>query len=161
MCGRDHITVNKAINFAPSAPDARAAPVMAALRAFRKFMTSTFRNLLISVILISIPIQFVCAQEELTEEKSLSILIAQIKKDKLYDSFSQNLKCISFHTEEQTKEYFAFALREKHGGQCEGDPNTAPIVDRYRVTKKNSDILLYDPIEGDFVPYNSNIKSNM
>ena len=70
-------------------------------------MTSTFRNLLISVILISFPIQFVCAKEELTEEKSLSILIAQIKKDKLYDSFSQNLKCISFHTEEQTKEYFA------------------------------------------------------
>ncbi|WP_369976624.1 hypothetical protein [Xanthomonas bundabergensis] len=45
-----------------------------------------------------------------------------------------------------------FAVREKHGDGCPGDPQTAPVRDRYRVERSGA-ILWYDAAEGDFVGY--------
>ena len=45
-----------------------------------------------------------------------------------------------------------FAVREKHGDGCPGDPQTAPVRDRYRVERSGA-ILWYDVAEGDFVGY--------
>jgi hypothetical protein len=45
-----------------------------------------------------------------------------------------------------------FAVREKHGDGCPGDPTTAPVRDRYRVERSGA-ILWYDAAEGDFVDY--------
>lgn len=45
-----------------------------------------------------------------------------------------------------------FAVREKHGDGCTGDPQTAPVRDRYRVERSGA-ILWYDVAEGDFVGY--------
>ncbi|MGL0787627.1 hypothetical protein [Xanthomonas translucens] len=44
------------------------------------------------------------------------------------------------------------AVREKHGDGCPGDPQTAPVRDRYRVERSGA-ILWYDVAEGDFVGY--------
>lgn len=44
------------------------------------------------------------------------------------------------------------AVREKHGDGCPGDPQTAPVRDRYRVERSGA-ILWYDAAEGDFVGY--------
>ncbi|UKE50088.1 hypothetical protein KCU57_15475 [Xanthomonas translucens] len=44
------------------------------------------------------------------------------------------------------------AVRENHGDGCPGDPQTAPVRDRYRVERSGA-ILWYDVAEGDFVGY--------
>lgn len=68
---------------------------------------------------------------------------------------------LSFFTEERTKEYFAFEIHEKHGGKCPGDPNTAPIVDRFRVNRSTKIIQWYDPAEDEFVPYKAVLKARL
>ena len=89
--------------------------------------------------------------------QALNILTAQIRKDKLYDSWAPNLLCLLFFTEEETENYFDFGIREKHGGLCAGDPNTSPIVDRFRVYRLTKKIKWYAP-EGEFLPYKDILK---
>lgn len=86
--------------------------------------------------------------------------MAQIQKDKLYDSWT-TLSCLLFFTEEKTKDHFDFAIREKHGGQCAGDPNTSPIVDRFRVDRLTKNIQWYEPVEGEFLPYRVVLKARL
>ncbi|MBB4126767.1 hypothetical protein GGR77_002057 [Xanthomonas translucens] len=52
-----------------------------------------------------------------------------------------------------------FAVREKHGDGCPGDPQTAPVRDRYRV-ERSGEILWYDVAEGDFVGYAQRARDN-
>lgn len=52
-----------------------------------------------------------------------------------------------------------FAVREKHGDGCPGDPQTAPVRDRYRVERSGA-ILWYDVAEGDFVGYAQRARAN-
>ena len=119
------------------------------------------RKVLLSFMLfLSLVIVFPCSnalsQNQLTEEQALDILVAQIQKDKLYDSWT-TLSCLSFFTEEKTKDYFDFAIHEKHGGRCPGDPNTWPIVDRFRVNRVTGKVQWYD-IEGELQPYKAVLK---
>ena len=51
------------------------------------------------------------------------------------------------------------AVREKHGEGCPGDPQTAPVRDRYRVERSGA-ILWYDVAEGDFVGYAQRARDN-
>jgi len=98
------------------------------------------------------------ANSRLTERQALDVLVSRIKMDKLYDSRAPNLSCLLFLTEEKAKNYFDFAIREKHGDGCPGDPDTAPIVDRFRVNRVTRSIQWYDPIEGEFRPYKTMLK---
>ncbi len=117
------------------------------------------------VLFFSLLIVFLCsnvlAERQLTEQQALDILVARLLKDKLYDSWAPNLSCLFFFTEEKTNDYFDFAIREKHGGECSGDPNTAPIVDRFRVNRSTKIIQWYEPTEGEFVPYKAVLKSRL
>jgi hypothetical protein len=103
----------------------------------------------------------VLAGKKLTERQALDILAARILKDKLYDSWAPNLSCLLFFTEEKANDHFDFAIREKHGGKCPGDPNTAPIVDRFRVNRSTKIIQWYDPTEGELVPYEAVLKARL
>ena len=94
----------------------------------------------------------------LTERQALDVLIARIKMDKVYESWAPNLSCLLFLTEEKAKNYFDFAIREKHGDGCPGDPNTAPIVDRFRVNRVTKNIQWYDPVEDELRPYKTMLK---
>ena len=78
--------------------------------------------------------------------------------DKVYESWAPNLSCLLFLTEERAKNYFDFAIREKHGDGCPGDPNTAPIVDRFRVNRVTKNIQWYDPVEDELRPYKTMLK---
>jgi len=40
--------------------------------------------------------------------------------------------CISYRTEETTKAYFEFVLREIHNAKCGGDPETSLGIESYR-----------------------------
>jgi hypothetical protein len=108
-------------------------------------------------ILIIFPYSNVLAEKQLTEKQSLDILTAQIQKDKLYDSWI-TLSCLQFFTDESTKDYFDFAIHEKHGGQCPGDPNTSPVVDRFRVDRLTKKIQWYEPTEGEYLSYKAVLK---
>ena len=83
-----------------------------------------FTFLLSFLISSSYPNAF--AEKRITEAQALNILVANIKRDKLYDSWT-TLSCLSFLTEEQTKDDFEFAIHEKHDGKCPGDPETSPV----------------------------------
>ncbi|HEX5033471.1 MAG TPA: hypothetical protein VFW62_03240 [bacterium] len=58
-----------------------------------------------------------------------------------------SLECVFWIVEESTAKYIEYAVREKHGGSCPGDPAVSPIVDRYRVPAGKGRIQTYDPIE--------------
>ena len=113
--------------------------------------------LLFSTFIFSVNCDAV-ANSRLTERQALDVLISRIKMDKAYDSWAPNLSCILFLTEEKTNNYFDFAVREKHGDGCPGDPNTAPIVDRFRVNRVTKNIQWYDPVEDELRPYKTMLK---
>jgi hypothetical protein len=97
------------------------------------------------------------AKNPLDENHALDVLVSQIQKDKLYDSWT-NLSCLVFFTEKKTKKYFDFAIHEKHGGVCPGDPNTAPVVDRFRINRLTHKIQWVEPAEGEYLPYSAVLK---
>jgi hypothetical protein len=103
----------------------------------------------------------VLAENQLSERQALDILKLQFQKDKLYDSWAPNLSCPLFFTEKKTKDYFEFAIHEKHGGNCSGDPNTSPAVDRFRVNRLTKRIQWYDPVEGELLPYKAVLKARL
>jgi len=110
--------------------------------------------ILLITLLILLPNANILAGNQLTEQQALDILADQFKKDKLYEG-RITISCLLFITEEATEKYFDFAVREKHGGECPGDPNTSPIVDRFRINRMTKEIQWYDVLDADFVPYNT------
>jgi hypothetical protein len=100
------------------------------------------------------------ADNRLTEQQAQDILMARVQKDKLYDSWT-TVSCLSFLVEEKTKDYIDIAIREKHGGQCPGDPNISPIVDRFRVHRITKRVKWYKPEEGEFQPYRAVLKARL
>ena len=92
------------------------------------------------------------ARERLTEEAALKLLHETLTHDRVYkDRIS--LDCVSFSSEDETSGYFAFVLREKHGGKCGGDPETSPVVDRYRVNCASGKIEWLEPVDDEWLPY--------
>jgi hypothetical protein len=116
-------------------------------------MKRSLSNLILLIpLLILFPYSNILAGNQVTEKQALDTLEEQIKKDKLYDN-RLTFSCLLFITEETTENYFDFAVHEKHGGECQGDPNTSPIVDRFRINRITKEIQWYDVVEDGFVPY--------
>jgi hypothetical protein len=72
----------------------------------------------------------------LDEEAALNLLDRTLKHDRVYEH-RISLDCVSYITEETTNDYFQFVLREKHDAKCGGVPQTSPVVDRYRVSRRS------------------------
>ncbi|MEC5196580.1 hypothetical protein GGR75_003112 [Xanthomonas campestris] len=85
------------------------------------------------------------------EERALQRLQTQLQRDRFYPD-----DCISIMTEQddQTSALgaFEFAVHERHGDGCPGDPQTSPVRDRFRV-QADGRLLWYDVVNGDFVDY--------
>jgi len=64
------------------------------------------------------------------------------------------LDCVGYGTEETTDAYFQFVLRENHNAKCDGDPETIPVLDRYRVYRPSGKIEWLERIEDNWRPYN-------
>lgn len=92
------------------------------------------------------------AVRKLSEAEARRLLLRTIERDRLYTSWTR-IECLSFFTEARRAAWFDFAVREKHGGGCAGDPDTAPIVDRFRVMRNTGRLLWYDVAEDSYVPY--------
>lgn len=75
----------------------------------------------------------------LDEDAAVGLLARTLKHDHDYAK-RISLGCITYDTEETTDAYFQFALREKHDGKCGGDPETSPVVARYRVYRRSGKV---------------------
>ena len=75
----------------------------------------------------------------LDEDAALGLLVRTLKHDHVYAK-RISLGCFTYDTEETTDSYFQFALREKHDAKCGGDPETSPVVKRYRVHRRSGKI---------------------
>lgn len=116
-----------------------------------------FRVGLLVLLLVLIIVNPANAKNPLDEKHALDVLVQQIKKDKLYENWTR-LACLSFVTEGNTQNSFDFAIHEKHGGECPGDPNISPVVDRFRVYRLTHKIQWFEPAEGEFKPYKAILK---
>lgn len=88
----------------------------------------------------------------MTEAAALDLLVRTIQHDNIYAK-RISLNCVSYDTEETTRTYFEFALRENHNAKCGGDPETSPVIDRYRVNRASGKIELYDAAADRWQPY--------
>jgi hypothetical protein len=89
----------------------------------------------------------------LAEDAALALLERTLKHDGVY-KHRISLDCVTYGTEETTDAYFQFVLRENHNAKCGGDPETSPVVDRYRVYRRSSKIEWLDRVEDNWRPYN-------
>lgn len=62
-----------------------------------------------------------------------------------------SLDCVDLLLEGSKGRYFEYAIRERHDAKCGGDPEVAPIVDRYRVPKQGGKIQIYDVVQDAWV----------
>lgn len=69
------------------------------------------------------------------------------------------MECITLIQEEDTKVYEQYAVQEKHGGSCPGDPETSPIIDRYRIIKKGQSIQVWNAPDDTWQPLTTQNKS--
>jgi len=86
------------------------------------------------------------------EEAALELLQRTLKRDHVYEK-RISWDCISFGTEETTKDYFEFVLREIHNAKCGGDPETSHVLDRYRVYRRSGKIQQYEAAGDTWHPY--------
>jgi hypothetical protein len=70
--------------------------------------------------------------DPLDEDGALALLERTLKHDGVYTQRISS-DCITYGTEETTHAHFQFVLRENHNAKCGGDPETNPVIDRYRV----------------------------
>jgi len=56
------------------------------------------------------------------------------------------------------RDYYDIAIREVHRPGGQGDPDTAPVVDRFRVYDRG-EIIWWQPVSGMFVPYEEFLES--
>ena len=60
--------------------------------------------------------------------------------------------------DEAFRDYYDIAIREVHTPGGPGDPNTAPIVDRFRIYERG-EVIWWQPVFGMFVPYEEFLES--
>jgi len=89
----------------------------------------------------------------LRSEQAFTILAGQIKKDRLYESRLAE-SCYSYRVSNCFSKTILIELHEVHNNQCDGDPLTTHVLDRYRVNTKTKYIEWYYTSKGKYVPYN-------
>jgi hypothetical protein len=115
----------------------------------RRVMATVFTIALLSPVIV----QAGPASHPLSENAALSLLLRTLKHDRVYAA-RISLDCVTFVTEEKTDSYFQFVLRENHTAPCGGDPETSPVVDRYRIYRGSGKIEWLEPVQGNWQRYN-------
>jgi len=120
-------------------------------------MKNKFR-MVTAVVTVLVLVSSVASQaarsHPLDEDAALALLVRTLKHDRVYAK-RISLDCVTYDTEETTDAYFQFALREKHDAKCGGDPETSPVVDRYRVYRRAKKIKWWEATEDKWRPYNA------
>ena len=92
------------------------------------------------------------AKGHLTEREALTLLRQTIQNDSLYESWIR-IDCLQYWTDSSNETHFDFAVREKHGGICTGDPLTNPVIDRFCIMRGTKALLWYDLTNDVFISY--------
>ena len=87
------------------------------------------------------------------EDAAVALLVRTLEHDRVYAK-RISLGCFTYDTEETTNAYFQFALREKHDAKCGGDPETSPVVARYRVYRRSGKIERWKASDDTWHRYN-------
>ena len=106
----------------------------------------------IAVVLISAAVAEGARSRPLDEDGALALLERTLKRDHIYES-RISMDCIAYATEETTSAYFEFVLREIHNAKCDGDPETSPAIDRYRVYRGSGKIQQWKAAEDKWQAY--------
>jgi len=107
---------------------------------------------LTALVLVSSVVSQAATSHPLDEDTALALLVRALKHDRVYAK-RISLNCVTYDTEEKTEAYFEFALREKHDAKCGGDPETSPVVDRYRVYRRSGKIELWQAADDTWQRY--------
>ena len=105
-----------------------------------------------ALVLVSSVVLQAARSHPLDEDAALALLVRTLKHDRVYAK-RISLDCVTYDTEETTNVYFQFALREKHDAKCGGDPETSPIVDRYRVYRRSGKIKWWEATDDTWQRY--------
>ena len=92
------------------------------------------------------------------EADAINVLMHRINKSQVYAAWLKQ-GCFTVFTETTTAKFYEFALHEAHGGNCEGDPNTSPVIDRFRVSRVSNTILWYNLPNDEYLPFKALIKN--
>jgi hypothetical protein len=106
----------------------------------------------IAVVLVSAAVAEASRSRPLDEDAALALLQRTLKRDQVYEK-RISLDCVAYGTEETTKAYFEFVLREIHNAKCGGDPETSPAIDRYRVYRRFGKIEQWEAAEDKWHAY--------
>ena len=93
-----------------------------------------------------------------SDEGAIDLLYSRLMADEVYDcvsmqDFSLGIEYMDGWEPEVYRDYRDVAVREVHREGCSGDLNTAPIVDRFRIYFRTGEILWWQPLCGELVPY--------
>ena len=84
--------------------------------------------------------------------QAVDALRVKVRSERLYSSWAKE-QCLPFYPEHCDSTLVEVAIRELHSEQCGGDPNTAPVVDRFRVFKQSSRIDWFDHAAAEYVEF--------
>jgi hypothetical protein len=121
-------------------------------------MKTTIRIFFVSFIALlalsacGLPMQSSSSIRIQTGDQAMSLLSDRIRQDNLYQG-RFTFECLSSSLEAQSANGYDISLREVHGGTCPGDPNTAPLVDQFRVTPDGNILWLQSDGSGTYLPY--------
>lgn len=87
------------------------------------------------------------------DDAAIARLRQAMTQDARYTATWPKLRCLDFMVEATTQAGRDIAVMERHGGDCEGDPATAPVVDRFRVPAGKAPVQIYDPVEDTYSSY--------
>ncbi|MCK5116629.1 MAG: hypothetical protein KAR44_08510 [Candidatus Aegiribacteria sp.] len=93
-----------------------------------------------------------------SDEGAIDILYNRLTMDEVYDresmdDFSYGIEYMDGWELDVYRDYRDIAIREVHRCGGSGDPDTAPIVDRFRIYSNSGEILWWHPLYGEYLPY--------
>lgn len=87
-----------------------------------------------------------------TQEQAVNLLQAKARKLQLKNYWAKT-SCLSFQSSEKDRLYYSVRVYEKHGGNCPGNPGTAPLIAYFEISKKNGEILWFDTNKSSLIPF--------
>ena len=105
-----------------------------------------------AVVFVSAAVAEASHSRPLDEDAALELLQRTRKRDQVYEK-RISFDCVAYGTEETTRAYFQFVLREIHNAKCGGDPDTSPAIDRYRVYRRSGKIEQWEAAEDKWHAY--------
>jgi hypothetical protein len=108
---------------------------------------------LLALSACGLPSQNTPSSQVKTADQAMSLLSDRVRQDNLYQG-RYTFECLSFSLENQSNNGYDISVRENHNGTtCAGDPNTAPLIDQFRVTPDGTILWLQPDGSGTYLPY--------